>query len=326
MNKVEIIGIGSYVPPKIVDNNDLSLIVDTSDEWITSRTGIKKRRISQGEDTSDMATKAAIEAIKDAKVNVEDIELIVLATVTPDNFMPSTACIVQKNIKAENATCFDISAACSGFVYALDVATQFIRAGRFKNVLVIGADTFSKILNWKDRSTCILFGDGAAAAFLQSGKEDQILSIYTGSDGSKGNALTCPAAIVNNPYVDSVPNPAKNVVRMDGREIFKFGVKVLEKSIKMLLKRAECSLEEIKYIIPHQANYRIIECAAKKLGIDMSKFYIDLDVYGNTSAASIGIALDEVCKKNLVEKGDKILIVGFGGGLTYGGFILKVNA
>ncbi len=325
MNKVEIIGTGSYLPPKVVDNNDLSLIVDTSDEWITSRTGIKGRRISQGEDTSDMATKAAMQAIKNSKINVEDIELIILATVTPDSFMPSTACIVQKNIKAINATCFDISAACSGFVYGLDIATQFIRAGRFKNVLVIGADTFSKIIDWKDRNTCILFGDGAAAAFLRSGEEDQILSIYTGSDGSKGDALTCPAVTVNNPYVDSVISPIKSVVGMDGREIFKFAVKVLEKSVKALIKEANCNLEEIKYIIPHQANYRIIECAAKKLGIDMSKFYMNLDVYGNTSAASIGIALDEVRKKNLVKKGDKILIVGFGGGLTYGGFILKVN-
>ncbi|ADK17228.1 MULTISPECIES: beta-ketoacyl-ACP synthase III [Clostridium] len=326
MNKVEITGTGSYVPPKIVDNNDLSLIVDTSDEWITSRTGIKERRISQGEDTSDMATKAAIEAIKDAKISVEDIELIVLATVTPDSFMPSTACIVQKNIKAVNATCFDVSAACSGFAYAMDIAVQFIRAGRFKNVLVIGADTFSKILDWKDRSTCILFGDGASAAFLQSGEEDQILSTYTGSDGNKGDSLTCPAVAVNNPYVDGVISPIKSVVGMEGREIFKFGVKVLEKSVKALLQQANCTLEEIKYIIPHQANYRIIECAAKKLGIGMDRFYINLDAYGNTSAASIGIALDEVRKKNLVKKGDKILIVGFGGGLTYGGFILKINS
>ncbi|WP_368489196.1 beta-ketoacyl-ACP synthase III [Clostridium sp. BJN0013] len=324
MNKVKISGVGSYVPPKILDNNDLSLIVDTNDEWIRCRTGIRQRRISLGENTSDMATKAAVNAIKSANIKVEDIDLIVLATATPDNFIPSTACIVQKNIKAINATCFDISAACSGFIYGLDIGTQFIRSGRFKIALVIGAETLSKILNWQDRSTCILFGDGAAAAILQRGGQESILSIYTGSDGFKGDALTCPAIPVNNPYVDVVPDFHKSVVEMDGKGIFKFAVKILAKTVKILLKQGNCTLEEIKYIIPHQANYRIIECAAKILKTNMSKFYINLDLYGNTSAASVGIALDEVYKKNLVKKGDKVLIIGFGGGLTYGGLLINV--
>ncbi|WP_333860152.1 beta-ketoacyl-ACP synthase III [Clostridium sp.] len=322
MNKVKIAGVGSYVPPKILDNNDLSLIVDTNNEWIIERTGIRQRRISQGENTSEMATKAAINAMESANIKAEDIDLIVVSTITPDNFIPSTACIVQKNIKAVNATCFDISAACSGLIYGLDVGTQFIRSGRFKVVLVIGAETLSKILDWQDRSTCILFGDGAAAAILQVGQEDSILSAYTGSDGFQGDALTCPAVPVNNPCTTS--DFQQSVVKMDGKAIFKFAVKILVKSVKMLLKEQRLTLEEIKYIIPHQANYRIIECAAKILKVDMNKFYINLDIYGNTSAASVGIALDEVYKKNLVEKGDKVLIIGFGGGLTYGGLLINV--
>lgn len=324
MNKVKIIGVGSYVPPKILDNNDLSLIVDTNDEWIRGRTGIRQRRISQGENTSEMATKAAINAMKSANVKAEDIDLIMVSTITPDNFIPSTACMVQKNIKAVNATCFDISAACSGFIYGLDIGTQFIRSGRFKVVLAIGAETLSKILNWKDRSTCILFGDGAAAAILQKADEESILSIYTGSDGFQGDALTCPAVPVNNPFLDNIPPLQENTVNMDGKAIFKFAVKILVKSVKILLKDKNITLEDIKYIIPHQANYRIIECAAKMLKVDMKKFYINLDSYGNTSAASVGIALDEVYKNNLVEKGDKVLIVGFGGGLTYGGLLINV--
>lgn len=322
MNKVKIAGVGSYVPPKILDNNALSLIVDTNDEWIIERTGIRQRRISQGENTSEMATKAAINAMESANIKAGDVDLIVVATITPDNFIPSTACIVQKNIKAVNATCFDISAACSGFIYGLDVGAQFIRSGRFKVVLVIGAETLSKILNWQDRSTCILFGDGAAAAILQVGEEESILSTYTGSDGSQGDALTCPAVPVNNPCTTS--DFQQSVVNMDGKAIFKFAVKILVKSVKMLLKEQGLTLEEIKYIIPHQANYRIIECAAKILKVDMNKFYVNLDLYGNTSSASVGIALDEVYKKNLVEKGDKVLIIGFGGGLTYGGLLINV--
>ncbi|MEY8000785.1 beta-ketoacyl-ACP synthase III [Clostridium sp. Mt-5] len=324
MNKVKIIGTGSYVPSKIVNNNELSHMVNTSDEWITSRTGIKQRRISEGEDTSDMATKAAIDVIKSAKIEANDIDLIILATATPDSFIPSTSCIVQKNIKAVNATCFDISAACSGFIYGMDIAAQFIRTGRFNTVLVIGAETLSKIIDWQDRNTCILFGDGASAAILQSGNEEEILSIYTGSDGSKGKALICPAIPVNNFCANPGISLNKSTVSMDGKEIFKFAVKVLVKLVNVLLTESHCDLKEIKYIIPHQANSRIIECAAKKLGIDSNKFYTNLDLYGNTSAASVGIALDEVYKKNLVKSGDKILVVGFGGGLTYGGLIIKV--
>lgn len=325
MNKVQVIGTGSYVPPKVVNNNDLSCIVDTSDEWISSRTGIRERRISEGEDTSDMASKAALKAIKNAGIKAEDIDLIIVATATPDSFIPSTACIVQSNIKAVNATCFDISAACSGFIYGLDIATQFIRTGSSNTVLVIGAETLSKILNWEDRNTCVLFGDGAAAAILKTSDVEGILSIYRGSDGSKGKALVSDAIPVKNPYV-SKENLDKQVnaeIRMDGREIFKFAVKIITQGVEKLLADAGCSLEDIKYIVPHQANCRIIELAAKKLGVKEEKFYLNLNRFGNTSAASVGIALDDMVQQNLLQRGDKILLIGFGGGLTYGGLIIE---
>jgi 3-oxoacyl-[acyl-carrier-protein] synthase-3 len=325
MNKVQVIGTGSYAPSRIVTNQDLSLIVDTSDEWISSRTGIGERRISEGEDTSVMATKAAIKAIERSNIQLEDIDLIIVATITPDCFTPATACIVQNNINAVNATCFDISAACSGFVYGLDIATQFIRTGAANIVLVVGAETLSKIIDWKDRSTCVLFGDGAGAAVLRSSDREGILSIYNGSEGNKGHALTCSAVPVNNPYVleKNTNILFKDKVHMDGREVFKFAVRTIIHGIETLLKGAKCSLEDIKYIVPHQANYRIIEAAAKRLCVNEEKFYINLDKYGNTSSASIAIALDEMVEKKLLQKGDKILLIGFGGGLTYGGVIIE---
>jgi len=327
MNKVQIIGTGRYVPEKIVTNNDLAKIVDTSDDWISSRTGIKERRISEGEDTSDLATKSALKAIESSKINPEDIDLIIVATLTPDAFIPSTACIVQKNINAVNATCFDVSAACTGFIYAIDIATQFIKIGRSKTALVIGAETLSKVVNWDDRSTCVIFADGAGAAVLKSGNEDSILACYSGSDGTKGKHLTCEGIPVNNPYVKKeniIPfDVNRSTIKMDGKEIFKFAVNVMIQSIDELLKIADLKIEDIKYIIPHQANTRIIDFTAKKLGVPESKFYVNIDKYGNTSAASVAIALDEMSRKGMIEKGDKILLVAFGGGLTYGGTIIQ---
>ncbi|MBA5851690.1 ketoacyl-ACP synthase III [Clostridium sp. cel8] len=324
MNKVEIIGTGSYLPKNIVTNDDLSKIVDTNDSWIKSRTGIEQRRISQGENTSDMATKAAVKAIKDANISADEIEFIIVATATPDNFLPSTACIVQKNINALNATCFDISAACSGFIYALDIATQFIKAGRAKTILIIGAEVLSKILDWKDRSTCILFGDGAAAAVLKQGEKDSMRAFFTGSDGRLGESLICQAKAVDNPYMKTEVKRARSVVKMDGKEIFRFAVKIMDKCIRKLLEQSNSSIDEIKCIIPHQANLRIIEAASKRLNIPLDRFYINLDKYGNTSAASVGIALDEVRRKYDFKSGDKIILVGFGGGLTYGGVVFEI--
>ncbi|MBC2580939.1 beta-ketoacyl-ACP synthase III [Clostridium sp. DJ247] len=326
MNKVQVIGTGSYVPPRAITNEDLSRIVDTSDEWISSRTGIKERRISEGEDTSNMATKAVVKALENSGVVAEDIDLIIVATITPDCFTPSVACMVQSKINAVNATCFDISAACAGLVYGLNIATQFIRTGIAKTALVIGAETLSKIVNWKDRNTCVLFGDGASAVMLKNSQDREgILAVYSGSEGSKGYTLTCEAAPVDNPYIKEEDETIdlNNKIKMDGREVFKFGVRSIIQCTEKLLEHASCSLEDIKYIVPHQANYRIIELAAKKLGISEDRFYLNLNKYGNTSGASVGIALDEMNEKGLINKGDKILLIGFGGGLTYGGLMIQ---
>ena len=322
MNEVKIIGTGSYAPLNVVTNDDLSKIMDTSDEWIYSRTGIRERKISLTENTSDLSTVASIRALENAAIKAEDIDLIIVATCTPDNFIPSTACIVQANIGAINATCYDISAACSGFIYGLDIATQYIKTGRFKTALVIGAETLSKVINWEDRATCVLFGDGAGAAILKTSEDKGIISIYTGSDGVRGDVLKCEANPLINPYT-SLESTYNKFVTMDGGEIFKFAVKVIEKSIEEVLKNTEYSLEDIKYIVPHQANQRIIAYCSKKLNLDQDKFYMNLDIYGNTSAASIPIAFDELVSKNLLNKGDKLIFVGFGGGVTWGAALIN---
>lgn len=322
MFEVRILGTGSYAPDNVVRNEDISKIVDTNDEWIVERTGISERRVSTGEETSMLSVEAARRAIKDAGISAKDIELIIVATATPDNFIPSTACMVQKELEAKNATCFDVSAACTGFIYAVSIATQFIKTGQIKTALVIGAETLSKILNWEDRNTCILFGDGAGAAVLQRSDKQGIISSYTGSDGTGGEHLVLPAVTMKNPYCTA--NEQKEMyVSMNGREIFKFATKIVIKCIEEVLKDTPYTLEDIKYIVPHQANAKIIELVAKKLKIDYSKFYINLDRYGNTSGASIPIALDEVNKKGMLSSGDKIILVGFGGGLTFGAQLIE---
>lgn len=322
MFEVRILGTGSYAPDNVVRNEDISKIVDTNDEWIVERTGISERRVSTGEETSMLSVEAARRAIKDADISAKDIELIIVATATPDNFIPSTACMVQKELEAKNATCFDVSAACTGFIYAVSIATQFIKTGQIKTALVIGAETLSKILNWEDRNTCILFGDGAGAAVLQRSDKQGIISSYTGSDGTGGEHLVLPAVTMKNPYCTA--NEQKEMyVSMNGREIFKFATKIVIKCIEEVLKDTPYTLEDIKYIVPHQANAKIIELVAKKLKIDYSKFYINLDRYGNTSGASIPIALDEVNKKGMLSSGDKIILVGFGGGLTFGAQLIE---
>jgi 3-oxoacyl-[acyl-carrier-protein] synthase-3 len=323
VNNVKIVATGSYAPERSVKNSELSLIVDTSDEWISSRSGIKERRISTGENTSELATKAALKALKNGNIDPLDIDLIILATTSPDTFTPSTACLVQAAIGAENATCFDVSAACSGFIFALNTASKFVMTGSSKTALVIGAEVLSKILNWEDRSTCVLFGDGAGAAIIQKSEENGIISCYTGSDGTKAKAIYCPATGVVNPYVEGKKERVNSFVSMQGKEVFKFAAKIIPKSVEEVLKDTKYTIEDIKYIVPHQANIRIIEAAAKRLEIGMDKFFINLDKYGNTSAATIPLALDEMVKDGLLEKGDKIIIVGFGGGLTYGAILIE---
>jgi 3-oxoacyl-[acyl-carrier-protein] synthase-3 len=323
LTQVKILGTGHYAPENIVTNDDLAKIVDTSDEWITSRSGIKERRISINENTSDLASKAALDVLKNANISAEEIDLIIVTTMTPDNFTPSTACMVQGNIGATKAAAFDLSAACTGFVYGMSVGSQFIKSGAYKKVLVIGAEVISKIINWKDRNTCVLFGDGAGAVLLGESSDIGVANFHLASDGTKSKVLSCPSVPLNNPYMTESPLEIESYMYMEGREVFKFATTVIGESIDTLLKEAGMSKDDIKYIVPHQANSRIIEFAAKRLGIEKEKFYLNLDRYGNTSGASIPIALDEMNKKGLLQKGDKIILVGFGGGLTYGSILIQ---
>ncbi|MBU3156306.1 ketoacyl-ACP synthase III [Clostridium estertheticum] len=322
MNEVQIIGTGSYAPLNIMTNHELSKIVDTSDEWIVSMTGIKQRHISTGENTSDLATKAASEALANANIKAEDIDLIIVASTSPDQFVPATACIVQGNIGAVNAMAFDISAACTGFIFALNIAMQFLKTGQRKRALIIGADVLSKIVDWTDRNTCILFGDGAGAAVLEAGSVRGIISVNSASEGQKGKFLTCPTVDVKNTYTKGNED-FKATISMDGKEIFKFAVKTIASSISRILNENNYTLDDIKYVVCHQANFRIIEFVVRKLKADKDKFFVNLDKYGNTSAASIAIAMDEMNKENLLTAGDKIILVGFGGGLTYGASLIE---
>lgn len=331
MYNVEIIGTGRYLPDHRVRNDDIAQFVDTSDAWISERTGINERRISTGENTTELAVEAARRALEDAGLQAEELDLIIVATVTPDNFFPSTACLVQARLGATGALAFDISAACTGFIFGLNIAGQFIKTGQCRKALVIGSEVLSKITDWADRNTCVLFADGAGAAVLQRG-EQGIISELTGSDGSGGEKLTCRAVPLKNKFIGNDYKPenssepenfAGDFISMNGREIFKFAVKIMPECIRKVLENTGYSLQDIKQIIPHQANIRILEAAAKKLDVDIDKFYVNLQHYGNTSGASIPIALDEMAKNGLLHPGDLLIIVGFGGGLTYGAQLLR---
>ena len=328
MNKflsVGITGTGSCLPEKKLTNFDLEKMVDTTDEWIRTRTGISERRIADNKTaTSDLATEAAKIAIDDAGLSLEDIDLIIVATVTPDMAFPSTACIVQKNIGAKNAVAFDIEAACSGFLYALAIGEQFIKTGIYRNALIIGAETLSKITNWKDRRTCVLFGDGAGAAVLQQVEGGLgILSSSLGSDGGKGDYLTQPAGGSRMPVSAETILNNQHYIHMDGREVFKFAVRIMSKSALEIIKNVGYNIEDVDYMIPHQANIRIIEAVAKRINLTMDKVYVNLNDYGNMSVASIPVALDEAVKGGSVKTGDIIILVAFGGGLTWGSSVIK---
>lgn len=325
-------GIGSYVPSKRVSNDDLAKLVETSDEWIYSHTGIKNRHIAaEQEATSDLAVQAAQRALEKAGVSASAVELILVATATPDYLgFPSTACIVQDRIGAENAGAMDIVAACTGFIYGLETARVFIETGTYRNVLVIGAETLSKITDWKDRNTCVLFGDGAGAALVSAldAISDEklpkrgILTSYLASYGKDAEVLLRPAGGTRVPFIPGTTPPEDLFLRMNGRKVYTFAVSVLGKTIETLLEKTGLSLQDIRYIVPHQANVRIIEACAKRLDIPMEKFFLDIEEFANTSAASIPIALTDMEKQGLLHPGDLILTVGFGGGLTYGGNIL----
>lgn len=322
MGSIKIIGTGRCLGDRVVSNDDIATIVDTSDEWISTRTGIKERCISTNRNTSDLAVEAAKKAIENSEIDILDLDLIIVATTTPDSFTPSTACLVQGKLGAKNAVAFDVSAACSGFIFGFNCANKFLDGIKFKNALVIGSEVLSKILDWEDRSTCVLFGDGAGAVVLEYKEEEKLIDIYIGSDGAKGKCLNTGEFDICNPF--SVNEKCiESKLSMDGKDVFKFAVNIIPYSVNKVLESNSISLDEIKYIVPHQANYRIVESAAKRLKIPMEKFYIDLDKYGNTSAASIPIALDEMNEKGMLNEGDKIILVGFGGGLTWGSILLQ---
>lgn len=326
MEGINIKGFGASVPSKVISNYDLSEIVETSHDWIIERTGINERRISQGEDTSNLAIKAANIAIERANVKNEEIDLIVVATITPDMLTPSVACLVQKEIGANKAMAFDINAACSGFIYGLQVAYSMMNGNKaFKNVLVIGAEVLSKIVDWKDRSTCVLFGDGAGAVVLsrEEIEKEKKVSFYALAEGDKGDALIAASFDVINPYVEKVNNRNQKV-SMNGREVFKFATSSIVEAINKVLEDSNLTLDDIDYIVPHQANYRIIDYSAKKLKVDTKKFYMNLDRYGNTSSASIPLALNEMYEKGMISSGKKLIMVGFGGGLTFGAMLVEL--
>jgi len=312
---VSIVSTGSFVPDRVLKNTDLERMVETSDEWITTRTGIKERRISEGETTSDMATEAVLRALE-KRCQPQELELIVVATATPDAFFPSTACKVQSKIGNRGAVAFDISAACSGFIYALYVADSLMRNGEMGKAVVVGAERFSKIVNWKDRTTCILFGDGAGAVLLEKTEDEGILGFDLGADGSYGELLSVPSVGSNEEF--------PFYVKMKGNEVFKVAVRTMVESSLKVLEKTGVRPEEISLLIPHQANVRIINAVAERLKIPKEKVFINLDKYGNTSAASIPIALDEAVREGRVKRGDLVLMVAFGGGFTWGSCIVRI--
>lgn len=314
---------GSYVPENIVKNDDLSKIVDTSDEWIVSRCGVGERRITTDQNTSQIAARAAEDIMRKGDIDPLDIELIIVGTISPDYTTPSTACLVQAQIGAKNAAAFDITAACSGFVYAMSVADKFIKTGAYKNAIVIGSEVLSKYMDFTDRTTCVLFGDGAAGVFLERGESGGIIAESIGSDGEKGMSLTAGKMLPSNVF-NKIDKTDDIYIHMDGKAIFDFATKKSPVCIEKLLEKSGICREDIKYVIPHQANSRIVEIISRKVKIPMDKFYLNMYYYGNTSSASIPIALNEMHDKGLIVKGDKIILIGFGGGLTWGSMLIEL--
>lgn len=321
--RVGIMGTGSYVPERILTNNDLAKIVDTNDEWITTRTGIRERRIaSDDEATSDLAFKAAEKAIIDAGIDKNEIELIIVATMTQDHLTPSTAALVQDKLGIK-AAAFDVSAACTGFIYGFTAGYSFIKAGIYKKVLVIGAETMSRVIDWEDRGTCILFGDGAGAVVLGEVETGGFLASHLAADGSGACELIVPAGGSRKAATAETIENREVYLKMNGREIFKFAVKAFPESVENVLTQQNLIADDIDIFIPHQANVRIIESIAKRFKQPLDKFFVNLHKYGNTSGASIPIALDEASKEGRFKKGDKIVATGFGGGLTYGSILFE---
>ncbi|MHC4856004.1 MAG: beta-ketoacyl-ACP synthase III [Planctomycetota bacterium] len=325
--RVILVGSGSCLPDKILSNQDLMEIVETNDEWITTRTGIQTRRIaSDGETTATLAAEAAHRALKDAAMDASEIELIILATITPEMVFPSTACFVQDMIGAQNAWAFDLSAACSGFVYGLSIAQQFVSSGRYQNAMVIGAETLSRITNYQDRGSCILFGDGAGAAILKAANSGPQGVMYSTSfsDGSGWTALNCPAYGSRHPVGQPLEDAAMTKMFINGREVYQTAVRRIVELVNECLEKCDLNIEDIAMFIPHQMNARIIESVGKRLKFTDDRIFINIDKYGNTSAASIPIALDDCRKQGKLKSGDIILLVAFGGGLTWGANVIQL--
>lgn len=325
MQKSKIKGVGAHFPERVLTNEDLEEIVDTSDEWITKRTGIKKRRIS-GDDvaSSDLAVEASEEAIEDAGINTGDIDLILVATVTPDMPFPSTACIVQKKLGLKNLPAFDVSAGCTGFIYGLHIADSFVRAGKYENILLVGVESLSKITDWEDRSTCVLFGDAAGAVIVSpSDDESNILSTYVSADGELGHLLRMPAGGSKTPASQESVDKNLHCVQMEGNDVFKSAVRAMEEAALKGLERGGLSAEELDWLVPHQANIRIIDFLAKRLDLPKEKVVVTIEKYGNTSSASIPTSFHEAIQKGSITKGDNVLMVAFGAGFTWGSVLLQ---
>jgi 3-oxoacyl-[acyl-carrier-protein] synthase-3 len=320
-----ITAVGSYVPERVLANADLEKMVDTSDEWITTRTGIKERRLSgENEYTSDMAARAALRALQAGNVSADEIDLVIVATITPDMMFPATACLVQQKIGARRAAAFDIEAACSGFIYALEIGQQFIMSRTYNTVLVIGAEKLSTIVDWKDRNTCVLFGDGAGAAILQHRPDAHgLLTACMGADGSQSELLFMPGGGSRCPATAESVAAGLHFLRMDGKETFKNAVMAMFTAGQEALRRCELDISQIKCVIPHQANRRIIDAVSERLGIKPEQVFVNLDKYGNTSAASVAIALDEAVRSGRIQRGDLVLLIVFGAGLTWAAAVIE---
>lgn len=315
-----ICGTGSALPEKIVTNDDLSQIMDTSDEWIRSRTGIERRHLAVEETLTSLAVQAAENALKEAGMQADALDMIIAATLSADKICPSLSCELQRELGAVNAVAFDINAACSGFMFALQTADAYIRCGQYKNILIVGGEILSKLMDWNDRSTCVLFGDGAGAAIVTADETCGILGSVQGSDGAKGEALCCENRKNNNPYVSNKSVPS--YVSMNGQEVYKFAVRTVPKAIEEAIQKAGLMVEDIDLFVIHQANIRIIESVSKRLKVPMEKFPTNLENCGNISAGSVPVLLDQVNRSGKIRQGDKIVLAGFGAGLTWGASVL----
>ncbi|NLZ54704.1 MAG: ketoacyl-ACP synthase III [Thermoanaerobacteraceae bacterium] len=321
-----IIGISSFLPDKVISNAELERIVDTTNEWIIERTGILSRRKADVHiSSSDLGAEAAKLAIRDANLEPEDIDMIISASSSPDCTFPATACIIQDKIKAKNAAAFDIQAACTGFVYGLTTAVQYVMTGQYKNILVVGSEVLSKVTDWQDRNTCVLFGDGAGAVVVSQVETGGVISSILGADGSGANLLELPAGGTREPASFETVENRRHFIKMNGNEVFKFAVKVFEDRTRKVVKKADLTLSDIDYIIPHQANVRIIDAALKRLKFQRERVIINLDKYGNMSSASIPVALHEAFHTGRIKKGHKVVLVGFGAGLTWGAALIDWN-